>query len=350
MASNVPKIVASRCHNLAGIGFESVFGTAVSPSIWIPVTNMEIIKEGKALIDSDVALGQVVKPSSGNYQVMGLKRGTATLNMPFVPLHNNFSLLLGEILFAISTSGGATTGYTHAFSIHDVAGNALNQAPGLTIVEQRDGVKFTLAGGRIKSLKLKQEQNKPLSADIEIEGAIVANAAEDVTPSITLLSTDPMWKFSHFSFNDGAAQSVNSIEIDITNSLTDGDSLQALGSEQRSNLDVVSTECKIRIKRYYAYDGGSSIDSKYRDAWEAGTVYVLTAKWLSAVLAGSENGYWTLQVVLNDARILGEPKITEDGGVVMEEVEFDMRDDGSDEPIVVTALDETATPATRSWS
>ena len=350
MASNVSKILASRCHNLAGIGFETVFGTAVAPTIWLPVSNMQIIKEGKTRIDSDIKLGQVVKPSSANYSTLGLSKGTATLSMPFVPLHNNFTLLLGELLFGIATSGDAANGYTHLFTIHDAAGAALNQAPGLTVVEQRDSVKWTLAGGRIKSVKFKQDSNKPLTCDIEIEGAVVANASEDVTPAITLLSTDPMWKWSHFSFNNGGAESINSIEIEIVNELTDGDGMQVLGASQRSNLEVTATTAKMKIKRYYGYNGGGAIDSAYRDAWESGTAYVLTAKWLSSVLAGASAGYWTLQAVFNDARIVSEPQISEDSGVVMEEVEFEMRDDGSDEPIAVTALDGTATPATRSWT
>lgn len=350
MATKVARQLESRWKKLLGFAKESTFDTYTAGAQWFPVEAIDQVQDTTKLHEVDVPLGNLLPMSSGNYSDFGLYTGKATISGP-VPVHNNIVHLLQEVLFANTTSGTPDNAYTHTLTTYDTAGYALSDSAGISISEYCDSVTHKLSGCRIVSCNLKQEQDKFLMWKLELEGSTYATAANADTPAITLLSSMPFYKFSHLTCTiGGSAVSVVDAEVDIKLKVTTAENFQPLGDTARSALDVVGYDgITIKVKRAYAWDGSSSINSTYENDYTGKTARAVVLTWDSGVVCAAAKTY-KITITANDCRLMSRPKRSVVDGVIMEEMEYRVCDDASDEPFTIAIVDATATPATRSWS
>jgi hypothetical protein len=350
MATKVARQLESRWKKLLGWAIETSFDTYVAGQKWFPVETVDIVQDTTKMHEVDAPLGNILPSSSGNYSDLGMLSGKATLSGP-VPVHNNIVHVLQEVLYQNTTGAVVDSSYTHTLTTYDAAGYAMNQAPGVSISEYCDTVTHKLSGCRAVSCNLKQEQDKFLKWKIEYEGATYSTVANADTPAITLLSTMPFFKASHLTASlGGTSTSITDAEVDIKLKATTADGFQPLGKGARSALDIVGYDSiTIKVKRAYAWDGTSSINSKYENDYTAKTARAVILTWNTATNIGEGSTTYKIVITGNDCRLMSRPKRSIVDGVVMEELEYKVCDDGTDEPFTIAITDGTATPATRTW-
>jgi hypothetical protein len=231
----------------------------------------------------------------------------------------------------------------------------MNVAPGLSLTEWDGILRRKLSGCRIVGFELTQEQNKPATLELDIEGATYAEDETSVSPSITLLSTTPFLMSSQLTVDVGGTPTpVISSKLAVKFKHTADDGLQPLGEASRSKIDLVQIDdIAFTIKRHLLADDSTESKSKWLAAFRNRTAYLANAMdWVGQMIIPTTGTLpWTLSFDVNAMRIesLADIKQSVVGGAMIEEVTFHaVKATAGDALMIVTCANASATPADQS--
>ena len=200
-----------------GIGKESVYGTPVALTKYVPYISEGITEDNQPLYAETVEARSVVKSRLGAYKVGG--------NLDFYMEPENCGLLLYGAIGAVSSAQqGETTAYKHTFTMGATV-------PPLTLAIGSDVTagELKITSGLIKSMEIKCAVNELVSASIDIVGQKGEQTALS-SPSFSAL--DP------WVFHEGAVEiatvadtNVEAMTVKIENNIYDDD--YSLGSRLR---------------------------------------------------------------------------------------------------------------------
>lgn len=231
-----------------GFGKESVRGTAVAPTYWIP--KMDFTHDDKIQqVINESSIG-IIEGAQGADITQKYSEGEIKGRV----VADSFGLVLLSAIGSVSSAsvGGQAGVYDHTYSVLQSA-----QHPSLTVSvkDANSGTGLSYALSMIDSLEINAELNRYVEMAIKYRGN--ANASASVTPSFAaqtqyFLPQNAVVKFATNIAGLGAASAINvkKVNLSISKNLEDDQSLGA----------VVTTD---RLNRQFVVEG--SIELMYED-------------------------------------------------------------------------------------
>lgn len=323
-----------------GIGEESAYNTAVSPSIWLPVEPDSDIKRSVNVLEASVL--QQARMNRKENIAIGTKGASVNLSMPWAVTSGAGVTTLFKHLFGkVTTSGVSDSAYTHTFEV-----NSSGLFIGLTVVRHKDNHQLTASGVKLKSCGISAKVNEICKLKWEGVGGTIAAAAVTGTPAVSLLAGYPYWTFDKITATwGGNSLALTGAEITLANELFDGEEQSySLGSAERAMLRAGMFSCEGTITRRFLNDGTSEYSSKFFNVATATTHYPLVLTFASGVLIGASSTY-QMTLTIDEAHC-EEPELSTDAGLVMETIKFKGRFDGTTSGVTLVVIDNSATPVT----
>ncbi|RMD70285.1 MAG: hypothetical protein D6822_04360 [Cyanobacteria bacterium J149] len=251
----MPQIGRTRA---VGIGKETTWGTAVSPSYWLPLTDIDYKNKIEAVVKEGMRAR--IEATYGHDVAKQWAEGSLGGNV----FSESFGLLLYGTLGSVSTASNADPSgnvYDHTFTVSNS-----NSHPSLTIgVDDTEIGDKNFAGATLNSLELQMERENYVKFSADFIGK--ASASATLTPSFgteyLLRPQDVTFKHASDSSGLGAASAtaVQSMTLTIEKN---AESNFNLGSTDPSRVYNKQFAVTLKVDLLYT-------DDTLHDYWKAGT-------------------------------------------------------------------------------
>lgn len=190
-----------------GIGRESVRGTAVAPTYWIPKIDFTF-DEKVTKVRSAAGIG-TIQDSEEAFVVEKWGEG----EMSGEVRDKSFGLILLSLLGGISTAGPTDSAYTHSFSIQD---DAQHDSVTLTVVDPNSTERYALV--MVSSLELTQALDDTLKFRCTFMGKTSkqASASPTYTTDYKFTKSELTFKLAANLAALGAASSISLKSLDLS--------------------------------------------------------------------------------------------------------------------------------------
>jgi hypothetical protein len=310
-------------------GVETVWGTAVAPTVQAPFTS-ESIKAVPVYLEEDALQGFV---TTNRMDIVGNKtEGDFSMIMKPDVIGLLLSAALGSEA-APAVVGGTSTIYDHVFSC--VPGGTSGSLPHLTIVVDRKAAVKGYVSQKINTMTLEAALNDYLRGTFSVRGR---NEQTDALESLTK-STKRAFQFrdGNIQIDDVNTADITNFRLTVNNNLEDN-LFTMDSSAYMQEIEPQKREITIDLEVQYS----STNDTTRTNLFLTGTTAKVEAILTSTEEAGESENY-TLTVELPLAYLIAaDPNIGGPERITIP-MTFKASQDASNEPITITLRDDQST-------
>lgn len=297
---------------------ESVVGTAVTVSKFLPITSVEIAQEIERLDSQGIRAGRMVTSS--------WKAGSKTISGTIeTELWNKDVATLFKHMFGVVNTAGVGP-FTHTFTPGDLIGKSMTIQAGKPAVNGTVHP-FTWAGCKVGSWTLTAEVGSIASLSLDIMGMTETTATALASASYAATLSPFVFTEASLTIAGGAVNTVRSVELTGDNGLTDrfrlgsATSLEYLENAFREFTGTVTTDFE-SLTAYNRFVNGNE----------------------AALVLAFNNGTDTLTFTLN-VRFDGESPVLSGPEILEQPLQFKAISATSDAAAITAVLVNTDTSA-----
>lgn len=315
-----------------GIGVESTYGTAVTPTRWYEVESVSLKRNKRTLQGGGLSGGNFL--DRGGRRVQPARDANGSVNLEVTS--SKFGLLLAHITGTTATPSATGSGYTQTYPLADNIGKFLTAQVGIPDLGGT-ARPYTFLGSKITKASFSGDMTGQLMCALDIDSRDVSEVPSLTTPSYTtgLRTFDGSQmgvKIGTFG-SESAVQGVKSVSVDI-------DRPQQVERFYANNAGLKSEPVqngKTKITGSLSVDYITKAD--FADRFAADTTFSLVWEYIG--LAGT--GYAeTFRITLPQCYLDGETPTLDNEDVVNMTMPFSATYDGTNLPtITYIAADST---------
>jgi len=326
-----------------GFGREATHNSWVVPAYWL------LAREGMEITpkfgEMETQLIQASREGHIEQRAQSTRDWTAKAVTCMAQEGAGFGVLLAELFGKVVTVPTGPGNYEHTFEANP------GQFPGLSLCRHIEGQhQINASGGRVSDVKIACGVNQFLTVDLGFEGGSFVHAQATAAPALVTPVTYFPFKGGAITLDSGGGASpieIESMNLDIKNIIANAAEVRfRIGTGEQIALDQTGIEFKGMIKRRMELDGVvNPYQTIFHELYDLHTPATIVASFVGNQIGLTGETYLfqaTMRVLFED------PKLSQSGGVQMEEVPFTALTEGTGALKACSILlrDSQADPAT----